>query len=185
LLDVGRPRFSDDTGTYNALNDALLAVLPGPGQATTMEAKRSGYVATPLGVDGWKALVDYFVPTPNPYNIMVLEPYGGATTAVARDASAFVHRDVDFDFFVDSFWDPTWPDCGEEVALQWLAGYFGVIEPYLNGEMYQNYPLRDLPDFREQYWGEAFGELLRIKRHYDPDGFFRFEQAITPPPPHS
>ena len=125
-----------------------------------MEAKRSGYVATPLGVDGWKQLVDYFATTPNPYNIMVLEPYGAAPTAYPREDSAFVHRDVDCNFFVDSFWDPTWPDCDEEVALQWLAGFFGVVEPYLNGEMYQNYPVRDLPDFREQYWGDAFERLL-------------------------
>ena len=157
-------------------------MLPGPGLPTTMEAKRSGYVATPVGVDGWKALVDFYATTPNPYNIMVLEPYGAAPSAYPREDSAFIHRAVDCDFFVDSFWDPTWPDCGEEVALQWLAGFFGVVEPYLNGEMYQNYPVRDLPDFREQYWGDAFERLLKVKRHYDPDGFFRFEQSIEPPP---
>jgi FAD/FMN-containing dehydrogenase len=181
LFDVGRPRFTDGSGTYNALNDALLAVLPGPGLPTTMEAKRSGYVATPLGVDGWTKLVAYYATTPNPYNIMVLEPYGGATSSYPREDSAFVHRDVDCNFFVDSFWDETWPGCGEEVALEWLAGFFGVIEPALNGEMYQNYPVRDLPDFREQYWGDAFERLLAAKRHYDPDSFFRFEQSIEQP----
>jgi FAD/FMN-containing dehydrogenase len=185
LLDVGSPQFSSQSGTYNVLNDACLAVLPGPGLPTTMEAKRSGYVATPVGVEGWTKLVQYFATTPNPYNIMYLEPYGGAATSYPRSDSAFIHREVDFDFGVDSFWDPTWPDCDEETALSWLAGFFGVVEPYLNGEMYQNYPVRDLPDYREQYWGDAFGELLRIKRHYDPDGFFRFEQSITPPPPRS
>jgi FAD/FMN-containing dehydrogenase len=185
LLDVGDPQLTDDTGTYNTLNDAVLAVLPGPGLPTTMEAKRSGYVATPLGVDGWKALVDYFATTPNPYNIMVLEPYGGAATSYPRADSAFVHRDVDCNFFVDSFWDPTWPHCDEQTALDWLSGFFGVVEPYLNGEMYQNYPVRELPDYRRQYWGDAFDELLRVKRHYDPDGLFRFEQSITPPPPHA
>ena len=167
-MDVGTPPFSDDTGTYNTLNDAVLAVLPGPGLPTTMEAKRSGYIATPLGVEGWKTLVDYFATTPNPYNIMVLEPYGAAPTAYPRGDSAFIHREVDCDFFVDSFWDPTWPDCDEETALTWLAGFFGVVQPFLNGEMYQNYPVRDLPDYREQYWGDAFGELLRIKRTTTP-----------------
>ncbi|WP_053227008.1 FAD-binding oxidoreductase [Solirubrobacter soli] len=185
LLDVGSPQFSNQSGTYNVLNDACLAVLPGPGLPTTMEAKRSGYVATPVGVEGWKALVTYFATTPNPYNIMYLEPYGGAATSYPQGDSAFIHREVDFDFGVDSFWDPTWPDCDEETALSWLAGFFGVVEPFLNGEMYQNYPVRDLPDYREQYWGDAFDELLRIKRHYDPDGFFRFEQSITPALPRS
>jgi FAD/FMN-containing dehydrogenase len=183
LLDVGSPQFSNQSGSYNLLNEACLAVLPGPGLPTTMEAKRSGYVATPVGVTGWTKLVQYFATTPNPYNIMVLEPYGGAASAYPRADAAFIHRDVDCNFFVDSFWDPTWPDCDEETALTWLAGYFGVVEPWLNGEMYQNYPVRDLPDYREQYWKDAFAELLRIKRHYDPDGFFRFEQSITEPLP--
>ena len=185
LLDVGSPQFSNQSGSYNLLNDACLAVLPGPGLPTTMEAKRSGYVATPVGVAGWTKLVQYFATTPNPYNIMYLEPYGGAATSYPRSDSAFIHREVDFDFGVDSFWDPTWPDCDEETALTWLAGFFGVVEPWLNGEMYQNYPVRDLPDYREQYWKDAFPELLRIKRHYDPDGFFRFEQSITPALPRS
>jgi FAD/FMN-containing dehydrogenase len=185
LLDVGSPQFSNQSGSYNLLNEACLAVLPGPGLPTTMEAKRSGYVATPVGVTGWTKLVQYFATTPNPYNIMVLEPYGGAASAYPRADAAFIHRDVDCNFFVDSFWDPTWPDCDEETALTWLAGYFGVVEPWLNGEMYQNYPVRDLPDYREQYWKDAFAELLRIKRHYDPDGFFRFEQSITEPLPRS
>ena len=71
-------------------------------------------------------------------------------------------------------------------AVVVVVGLVGVL--VYNGmkgmlEMYQNYPVRDLPDYREQYWGDAFAELLRIKRHYDPDGFFRFEQSITAPPP--
>jgi FAD/FMN-containing dehydrogenase len=183
LLDVGKPQFTCQSGTYDDLNEASLAILPGPGLPTTMEAKRSGYIATPVGVEGWTQLVQYFATTPNPYNIMYLEPYGGAASADVD--SAFIHRAVDCNFVVDSFWDPTWTDCDEETALTWLAGLFGVVEPWLNGEMYQNYPVRDLPDYREQYWGDAFAELLRIKRGYDPNGFFRFEQSITEPLPRS
>ena len=32
------------------------------------------------------------------------------------------------------------------------------------------------------YFGGNFERLLEIKRRYDPDGLFRFEQAISPPP---
>jgi hypothetical protein len=184
LLHTGRPVLTTAYGTYDQLNESSFDVLPGPGLPTTMEAKRSGYIATQLGVDGWRAVVDYFRANQvNPYNILGLEPYGGAASAYPKADSAFIHRDVDCDLFIDSFWDPSWPQCGEEVALSWLAGYFGVIEPYLCGEMYQNYPVRDLPDYREQYWGEAFDRLLAVKRHYDPEGVFRFEQSITPRPP--
>jgi hypothetical protein len=39
----------------------------------------------------------------------------------------------------------------------------------------------DLP----QLWRDAFGELPAIKRHYDRDGVFRFEQCSTRPVPRS
>jgi Berberine and berberine like len=111
----------------------------------------------------------------------VIEPYGGAISAYPVEDSAFVHRAVDMDFFVDSFWvgQPDGPE--RKQAEDWLAGYLDLVQPWSNGHMYQDYPVRDLADYRSAYWADAFPSLLAVKRKYDPDNLFEFEQSITPP----
>jgi hypothetical protein len=187
LLGIGSAALTiDKVDTYAHLNDELLDVLPGippppPGQGV-YEAKQPGYVVEPLGRDGWQQVIDYYRTTPNPYNIVVIEPYGGEVSRIPADESAFVHRHVDMDFFVDSFWVGAPDGPKREQAEDWLAGYLELVRPWMNGHVYQDYPSRDLAGYRWAYWGDAFPSLLAVKEKYDPDGFFDFEQAITPPP---
>jgi hypothetical protein len=56
------------------------------------------------------------------------------------------------------------------------------METMWNGEIYQNYPSPEVPDYRKNYWGRAFPTLLKAKQKYDPQNFFRFEQMISPYP---
>jgi putative tryptophan/tyrosine transport system substrate-binding protein len=56
------------------------------------------------------------------------------------------------------------------------------LAPNFNGHRYQNYPERGAKNYRWMYWGDAFPTLLFLKKKYDPDGFFRFEQDISPYP---
>jgi hypothetical protein len=173
-------------GTYETLNANLVDnVLPGPGTPGTLETKNSGYIAKPLGVAGWKAICDYFKTTPNPYNLAYLEPYGGAIGDREPLDNAFIHRKVDADFVVDSFWNPNWEYSGsktEEQAQRWLDGYWRIVRHFLNGYVYQDYPNPNLKDYRWQYWGDAFPTLLQVKKKYDPDRLFNYGQPISPYP---
>lgn len=186
LLAIGNPAMPiDKVDTYANQNDALLDVLPGippPASGGVYEAKQPAYLARPLGADGWQRVLDHYEQRPNPYDIVVLEPYGGAISAYPAGESAFIHRAVDADFFVDSFWtgDPSGP--AREQAEAFLAGYLELVAPWADGHQYQDYPSRGLADYRWAYWGDAFPTLLSIRRKYDPDGFFDFEQAITAAP---
>jgi hypothetical protein len=187
LLGIRSAALTIDTvDTYAHLNDELLEVLPGippppPGQGV-YEAKQPGYVVRPLGLDGWQQVIDYYRTTPNPYNIVVIEPYGGRIAQIRPEESAFIHRDVDMDFFVDSFWVGAPDGPKRDQAEEWLAGYLELVRPWMNGHVYQDYPWRGLEDYRWAYWGEAFDKLMAVKREYDPDGFFHFEQSIRPGP---
>jgi hypothetical protein len=40
----------------------------------------------------------------------------------------------------------------------------------------------NVPDYRMNYWGNAFWALLAVKAKYDPQTFFNFPQAIVPYP---
>jgi len=68
------------------------------------------------------------------------------------------------------------------VAHSWLNGFRKLMETYWNGHSYQNYPRRDDPDYRWQFWGEAFNSLLFVKQKYDPTSFFTFPQCVSPVP---
>jgi hypothetical protein len=36
----------------------------------------------------------------------------------------------------------------------------------------------DVIDYRSAYWAQHFDRLLAVKKRYDPDQVFRFEQSI-------
>ena len=185
ILKIGEPKvLVDRLDAYANLNASLIGdQLPGPPEgATTYELKRTAYVAETLKAADWRRLVECFKTAPNPFNIAAMEVYGGAINAFPAADSAFVHRDVDFNFFVDSFFQEQWEYNGRDSAQKWLDAMMGSISDHVNGHIYQNYPKRNSPNFRWEYWGKAFNALLSIKQKYDPDNFFHFEQSISPIP---
>jgi len=174
-------QFKEHPGIYGQLNEGLLDLLTRPADEL-LELKRSAYIAAPLGADGWNAVVEAFAATPNKYNLVGLEAYGGAINAYPLHDSAFVHRDVYADFFVDSFFDAAGKITPEQKAAQWLTGMISAVEPYRNGHVYQNYPERDLPNHRFAYWGDALATLQQVKQAYDPESFFLYGQSVAWPP---
>jgi FAD/FMN-containing dehydrogenase len=178
LLKTPEAHLEEHPGTYKKLNEGLLDILTRPAD-DLLELKRSAYIATPIGVDGWNAFIAAFAATPNKYNLVGFEPYGGAVNAYPMDGSAFIHRDVYADFFVDSFFDADGKITTKEKAEQWLAHMMSAVEPYRNGHVYQNYPERDLPNYRFAYWGDALPTLQQVKQEYDPASFFLFGQSVA------
>jgi hypothetical protein len=110
-----------------------------------------------------------------------MEAYGGTINAIPASASAFIHRDVYMDFFVDSFFFESGTPTSRKQAEEWLAGFMSLMQANFNGRMYQNYPVRDNPNFASAYWdAQTYSRLRLIKTKYDPNNFFRFEQSIPP-----
>ncbi|MFZ2648858.1 MAG: FAD-binding protein, partial [Burkholderiaceae bacterium] len=173
--------------SYYRINTLLLEtppweipyVPPQPPNTTIKEDKQAGYIARPVPLAHWQKLVAYYRSAPMPFNTVVLEPYGGRINAQPVYANAFVHRDVDMDFFVDTFWVD---DADRPRAVQWLDGFMQLMAPYFNGEVYQNYPRRNTPNFRQAYWGGAFPALLACKLRYNDTALFDYEQSISPGP---
>ncbi|MDE1950618.1 MAG: FAD-binding oxidoreductase [Burkholderiales bacterium] len=168
----------DRMGSYVELDEWLFTNVP-PCPDLAREDKQSTLVARRLKLAEWKRICERFRASPNPWTAVAIEPYGGAINRLARDANAYVHRDSDFDVFVDVFW------MNEEQRVEiesYLDDFMALIDPMGNGESYQNYPRRGQADWRERYWAEQFPRLLAIKRLADPDNFFRYAQSISPAP---
>jgi FAD/FMN-containing dehydrogenase len=186
LLATGNPSLTlDESGSYAHIDATALDFLPiesSPPPGRIFEAKDCGYVDAPLGQSDWQSVASYFATTPNPFNMVVIEPYGGAINTYPVEASAFIHRNSYLDLYIDTFWQERPDFTNEATARAWLAGYSQLMRPYWNGHKYQNYPQRGFADFRWAYWGDAFNSLLFVKQKYDPQNFFHYEQSIAPYP---
>ena len=47
-----------------------------------------------------------------------------------------------------------------------------------SGGVYPNWPDPDLEDWDDAYYRTNYERLVRVKRKYDPDDFFRFHQSL-------
>lgn len=174
-------------GSYNHVHPLLLSkphTIPQLFHKMTDEIKRSRYVSRDLAADEWKTIITRWTGAPNRYACVALELYGGAINAYPKEDSAFIHRDAAFDAFMEIFYyDLT---AGQPSGV-WLENLCGDMRQFWNGQIYQNYPSGDEPDYRANYWGDAFPALLAVKLKYDPNTVFNFPQAILPrdatPPP--
>lgn len=183
LDEAGGQLELEGIGSYVHWNIALLDnipdIQPSRNGFPLKEAKFSTYIGRILDVSDWQRVVDYFKTAPDPACTVGMEIYGGAINCYPTFGNAFVHRDVYMDFFVDSFW---YEPQGDAPAHQWLNGFRKLMETLWNGHVYQNYPRRDDPDYRWQYWGDSLNSLVFVKRKYDPTNFFTFPQAVSPVP---
>lgn len=191
LLQTGAAYEIDTEGSYSYLNGFLLADLEPTDLGIIQELKVSNYVAKKLAAADWAEVVDCFRKAPGfaaaHANTLTLEPYGGRIAETsARTDNAFMHREVDMNFAIDSFFGTN----DERPAAQaWLQRFTDFLRGPLgrsNGEVYQNYPEPDLTNWREAYFGKNFDRLLKLKQEVDPPGkdypkgFFTFPQSIFP-----
>ena len=103
-----------------------------------------------------------------------LNAWGGAIGAVPTTATAFAHRRAQFLCLYDALWND---DAERDDNIQWLNGLYAAMAPYASGS-YVNMSDPQLFDWRMSYYGENLHRLVAVKRTYDPDDFFRFEQSL-------
>ncbi|WP_406421814.1 FAD-binding oxidoreductase [Streptomyces sp. NBC_00842] len=104
---------------------------------------------------------------------------GGKANTLSRTATAYVHRDSLFSasFLTSNAAAPV-SDEAKAAAWQFVDAGFAVIDPYSNGETYQNFIDPRLPDWQRSYYAENHARLAGVKEKYDPHRFFRFAQGI-------
>ena len=141
---------------------------------------KSDYVATPLPAPGIQTMIQWIAQRQNDPALgggsVLMDAYGGAINRVAKNATAFVHRDQLFS--VQYVASGSSPD-----DLAWLGGFRAALRPYVSGQAYQNYADPDLPQPNIAYYGSNYARLRRVKRRYDPTNVFRFPRSVVPAPP--
>jgi hypothetical protein len=103
---------------------------------------------------------------------------GGAVARVAPDATAFVHRDAAFILALETNWTGSDPPSVTQANLGWLDRLYAQLAPYTEDSAYQNFPDPELKNWQIAYYGSNYDRLAAVKRTYDPENVFKFEQSI-------
>ena len=154
----------------------------------------SDYVRRAIPRDVWAEIFGWLA-KPDP-GIMIVDPYGGAISAVPEAATPFPHRrGVLYNIQYINYWAA---GNDGEPNVRWIRDLYAFMAPYVSKnprEAYFNY--RDLDLGRNvvvanvssyeagMVWGEKYfkGNYKRLalaKGKIDPDDYFRNEQSIPP-----
>jgi FAD/FMN-containing dehydrogenase len=98
-------------------------------------------------------------------------PWGGAYNRVGPSDTAFVHRGDRFLLKYSANVSPHASTADRAAAQRWLAQARSLGRPWGTGRAYQNFP-DERDQWSEAYHGTNLDRLVRIKRRYDPTGFF-------------
>ena len=145
--------------------------LSGLGEADEEEAghplSKSEFFAQRLPSEAIDALLAHLRTAPAAAELD-FSPWGGAYTRVAREATAFAHRDARFllKHAVVVARGAAGP------GRDWLARSWALAHPFGTGGVYPNFPDTDLDDWDVAYHGANRERLLAVKRRYDPDDVF-------------
>lgn len=125
-------------------------------------------------------MVHHFARAPSPLPAVALECMGGAVARVGRDETAFDHRDAPFNLLITDGWkDPA----EDEVHRKWVRDVWEAMQPYSTGGVYVNYLQEEKDEGRDRVkaaYGTRYERLAALKRKYDPENLFRFNQNIKP-----
>ena len=118
--------------------------------------------------------------SPSPNTLSSIWNFGGATAKVAADATAFGDRSMPYMLSIDSVWsDPA----DDDANIDWTRDFWERMRAHsYHGRMYLNFPGQgeEGDKILEDTFGDNYSRLREIKRKYDPDNRFRFNQNLKP-----
>lgn len=108
------------------------------------------------------------------YTALTLYGLGGAVKNKAKDETAFYYRDADFILGMQSVWEDS--EYANE-NKKWIVDKFKIIKEMTIGSFIA-FPIAELESYETEYYGENISKLREIKKKYDPNNIFKFEQSI-------
>ena len=106
-----------------------------------------------------------------------LFPLDGAPKRVGEDETALPYRDAALSIVIAGTWhDPA----DDEQNIAWVRDYYDALRPYAEEGVYVNFMAAEEQDRVRTTYGRKYDRLVEVKRRYDPDNLFRFNQNIDP-----
>jgi FAD/FMN-containing dehydrogenase len=147
-----------------------------PTQQSTFK-NSSAYAYEPLSEEAVAVLRRQLITSPGTSNMVVLDAYGGAIARIASDETAFPHRKALFVMQYQSYWESEAEEAGN---LHWIEQFRRAMLPYTRGA-YRDYCDSQIVDWQKAYFAGNLDRLRQVKKAYDSENLFRFEQSISLP----
>ncbi|MBV9324104.1 MAG: FAD-binding oxidoreductase [Chloroflexi bacterium] len=130
-----------------------------------------------LRADAIEVLVEQAIAKPSPLSIIALQHMHGAAARVSGRATAFPHRQEQFDCLILAQWsDPAEANRN----IEWARETWERLQPFLDPSVYVN-NLGDEGDARiRAAYGANYGQLVSLKMKFDPTNCFRQNQNVVP-----
>lgn len=143
----------------------------------TPEYKSTGaFAMQPIPPEGIKIIVETLQRSTSPLLNVLIFTLGGAADDKSPSQTAYFYRNAKSFLQYSSQW------MEEKEASKQIEEIDSLRErllPYAKGDYVGN-PDRSIKDFLTAYYGDNVPRLRCIKRKYDPDNVFQFEQSIPP-----
>jgi FAD/FMN-containing dehydrogenase len=170
LLGIGKPEVRIEAMPYlDAFNHF------GSGEQPHNDKFSSVWVYDSLPSEAIETVRGFLADAPDAEVDIWCLSWGGAVGRIPTGDTAFFHRKARY--YME--WDAPWKDSGgEKEAITWVERFRAAMGPYIKGS-YINVPDRSINDLRT-YYGDNLARLQKVKRKYDPENVFHFEQSIPP-----
>ncbi|MBK8025245.1 MAG: FAD-binding oxidoreductase [Chloroflexi bacterium] len=122
------------------------------------------------------AILDAMKHASSPFSLVQFRGLGGAMGRVPADATAFAHRHQRYFLAIIGLWLDAAED--EDTHAAWTEALWRTVRPEGSG-VYVNFLEREGADrVRDAYPPATFARLVELKRRYDPQNMFRYNQNI-------
>ena len=122
-------------------------------------------------------LVEFAGRLPSPQSEIFVGQLGGQVGRVAPDATAFGNRDANFVMNVHGRWNSSAED---QAGIAWARDFYRRTIPFATGGAYSNFLTAEETERVKSAFGANYARLLKVKKAYDPENFFRLNQNIRP-----
>jgi hypothetical protein len=126
-----------------------------------------------------RAIVDLAESLPTEQSQVILEHMHGVASRVPATETAFGLRRTHYSINIVAAWsDPA----TAEKCIDWARGLASLLEGFGASDGYVNYLGDEGPAAVRASYGVNYGRLAELKKKFDPDNFFQFNQNILPTP---
>lgn len=130
-----------------------------------------------LSDEAIRVIISYTEQLPTEQSQVVVEHMHGAASRVPVDQTAFGLRRVHYSINIMPGW--TEPSMAEK-CISWAQDFASELAAFGASDSYVNYLGDEGPSAVKASYGDNYARLASLKRKYDPDNFFRFNQNIVP-----